>query len=29
MPDPHRELVRLAWGDFERLVHPKLMQLVA
>ena len=23
----HRELVRLAWEDFERLVHPKLMKL--
>lgn len=25
----HRELVRLAWEDFERLVHPKLMKLAA
>lgn len=25
----HRELVRLAWNDFERLVHPKLMKLAA
>jgi Ala-tRNA(Pro) deacylase len=24
----HRELVRLAWEDFERLVQPKLMNLV-
>jgi len=23
----HRELVRLAWEDFEKLVHPKLMKL--
>jgi Ala-tRNA(Pro) deacylase len=25
----HRELVRLAWQDFERLVHPNLMKLAA
>ncbi|HXZ34247.1 MAG TPA: YbaK/EbsC family protein [Terriglobales bacterium] len=25
----HRELVRLSWGDFESLVHPKLMKLAA
>lgn len=25
----HRELVRLAWEDFERLVHPQLMKLAA
>jgi Ala-tRNA(Pro) deacylase len=25
----HRELVRLAWEDFERLVQPKLMKLAA
>jgi Ala-tRNA(Pro) deacylase len=25
----HRELMRLAWSDFERLVHPKVMNLVA
>jgi len=25
----HRELMRLAWGDFERLVQPKVMNLVA
>lgn len=23
----HRELVQMAWSDFERLVHPKLMSL--
>ena len=23
----HRELVRLAWEDFERLVQPKVMKL--
>ena len=25
----HRELMRLAWSDFERLVQPELMKLVA
>jgi len=25
----HRELVRLAWVDFERLVKPKMMKLAA
>jgi Ala-tRNA(Pro) deacylase len=25
----HRELVRLAWDDFERLVQPKVMKLAA
>jgi Ala-tRNA(Pro) deacylase len=25
----HRELVRLAWEDFEKLVHPKVMKLAA
>jgi len=25
----HRELVRLAWDDFKRLVHPKVMKLAA
>jgi len=24
----HRELVRLAWKDFERLVQPQVMKLV-
>lgn len=23
----HRELIRMAWQDFERLVHPRLMRL--
>jgi Ala-tRNA(Pro) deacylase len=25
----HRELVRLAWGDFEKLVQPKVIKLAA
>jgi Ala-tRNA(Pro) deacylase len=23
----HRELMRMDWGDFERLVHPRVAQL--